>query len=592
MPKKNRLFIGIVTKKSQKKHDHYSINCGDLVTSVTIYLPDLHPKLLFIGLDVITSVSDQEKYNRFLLACKIANAIYKMIQKSLEGTQKRKITHIPAIGTSSLDLETIDPLQQRISDRLYRKLNEELNLVESECLNVLIGEESNAAINDFLFGLFHANEDINTQFTFDGDPLDFHACMGALLCSDKELFSQTTKGSIKIYFRDDICINYPNYDDHIQYVQNVIYSRSESRKKSNKCIVSGCNENVIGSHTVSRSRFLDLIADKKGRVSELNSLRYRATESIRLRDYPAASSSIFYYFCDDHDSNFFKTIDNWENGYEIKNRPRDILACRSVIKYCYDMQEFADQWFDGHELRGEPYFENEGAKSLLKSLKQNVKLNDEDLELCLKILQDKTHSEVFNHYSFCLASETDLIVSEHILVQSTRIFDRSGLILNIFPHKSKRGHLQVILSWKKEFESLVQKFIEPILACAGDITKQQILISNLILFNCRNIVFRREHIRNWEDSVVKDITKFLNLRASEIGKIDLNHLVENNNSGLWIPKTQRHYDPSGCFKWDLFNLFVKNYRGKDKISDVTFLDESQIEYGSPSFIPKAPGRLT
>ena len=583
MPKKNRLFIGIVTKKSTKKYDHYSINCGDLVTSVTIYLPDLHPRLLFIGLDVITSVSDQKKYNRFQLAYKIANGIYKMIQKSLEGTKKRKITHIPAIGTSSLDIKKINSFHQHISDRLYRKLNQELNLVEPECRNILIDEDSDAAVNDFLSSLLQTNEDINTQFTFDGDPLDFHACMGALLGSDKELFSQTIKGSIKIYFRDGICINYPNHDDHIQYVQNVIYARSESRKKSSKCIVSGCDKNVIGSHTVSQSRFLDLIADKKGRVSELNSLHYRATESIGLRDCPAASSNIFYYFCDDHDSSFFKTVDNWKNGYALKNRPRDILACRSIIKSCYDMQEFADQWLDGHELRGEPYFEKEGAKSLLKSLKQNVKLNDEDLKLCLKILQDKTQSEVFNHYSFCLVSETDLIVSEHFLVQSTRIFDRSGLILNIFPHKSKSGHLQVILSWKKEFESLIQKFIEPILTCAGDITKQQILISNLILFNCRNIVFRREHIRGWDNSVINDITKFLNLRASEMGKIDLNYLVENNNFGLWIPKTHRHYDPSSCFKWDLFNLFVKNYRGKDRISDVTFLYESQIEHASPSF---------
>ena len=225
--------------------------------------------------------------------------------------------------------------------------------------------------------------------------------------------------------------------DKLNHLQKLL---KKFDNKKGLCFVDNCNHVAIGSHTISEAKVLDQIQENDGKhgdvllhledkplinYKEKVVITYKNTERHLVRR-GKSKSSVFYGFCNTHDTVLFRELDNLD--YANNSRINFLHAYRAFALYATILNEYLFN------------FKN-------KTLKQ---LNEVNPQLSIMKSEFKAISKVFdkipNDYSINYEEIKPELDHIEKLVKQDIIFDKNNLRKSII----------------KELSALIDKSLYPI----------------------------------------------------------------------------------------------------------------------------------
>lgn len=101
-----------------------------------------------------------------------------------------------------------------------------------------------------------------------------------------------------------------------EYIYKLINdSKKKAFNKSRECLVRGCKNKCINSHTLWKKGILDILTDSSKNVIALNVARPIWSEKLEFKLYSVNQTLTFKGFCNKHDHSIFKPIESDKVDY-------------------------------------------------------------------------------------------------------------------------------------------------------------------------------------------------------------------------------------------------------------------------------------
>lgn len=97
-----------------------------------------------------------------------------------------------------------------------------------------------------------------------------------------------------------------NKQEESKYFE-MLDKKNKNRKKSARCIFTGCEKHSIGSHSISKNSHIKNIAEN-GEVMSFCPIRQGENKELLLKKVGINQASVFHGFCKEHDQ-LFQGID-------------------------------------------------------------------------------------------------------------------------------------------------------------------------------------------------------------------------------------------------------------------------------------------
>lgn len=285
---------------------------------------------------------------------------------------------------------------------------------------------------------------------------------------------------------------------------------------------NSCSKDIIKAHSVSKELFLRKISrNNKVYSLKIDMIKYK----ISIKDIGINEASIFYGFCNKHDTNLFKDFEMEEfmasSNQLLKIGYRSL--CLEIFKKIKVIKKY--HFFKENKDRGKNLLEQH---KIQISLNQEIEFNKNSL-IKLEKIQSLLHNDILNNTSnkmkHCLIMLKDpqkilcsSVISPEFNLKSERLqklentVDAKNLFLNSFIFNNI-GY--VLISWLEEENDYGKNFSNSIFSESHLVNHKLIA---LILMYTENIYISPD----WWDSLTDDKRQDLNKLIEYVEDFDKN----------------------------------------------------------------------
>lgn len=291
-------------------------------------------------------------------------------------------------------------------------------------------------------------------------------------------------------------------DDFIKKARLHFKCKSEGINDIKKCYFPDCDEKSINSHLLQKNGILNKIS-KNSHLWEYTINQFKKEKYVFKR---TGLNKIFSFncFCNKHDSNLFKEIENTELDFS-NYRTNLLFTLRTLYNEIFKKQVNV-KMYDCF-LRED--FENYNNEKFYRK-RHDENLGIEDLKLLeAKILSDlnsTNESFIFNYrvidnIGLCMSSFFTYDTTEEIEKIESELgkeLDRySEIFINVFPYEE---NAILMVAYEKIDDKKVKDYVSEFFDNL-DIKLCYRKITNLVLFNCENWVVNDEFYEKCINSV-------------------------------------------------------------------------------------------